>query len=572
MAETDNRGMAYLHVSYPSGYEIKYKIAKALTRIGRHSANDLQLADDTVSRFHAELLRRQGRYVIRDLQSKNGVLVNEVQITEHQLSADDHVQIGNIAVRFLRDAAESSSVAENVELVHETEDRSGPIVQAKREIGESVVFQDDWARLTTTDRSEVQNRLKTITALCRQLLSFNTPEDLLEETMDLIGRQLPYDRGCIMMTEGEDWRLVPQITRDNRKGESGDAKLAVSTTIANSCLRDRSGVLCTDAVRDSRFSASDSVRDLELHSVLCVPLLGSEGPMGVIHLDSRADRYVFTELDLDFMAGVASELSLGLEHLQLREEQANQQRMAAIGHTIAGLSHHIKNILVVGEGANGVIEEALEANDMDQLRGAWDIVKRNNVKVAELVKDMLLYSKSDKSPPMMGNVNRVIERMVESARHTTEKRGIEITMQLDDRITDGYVNPDSLQRALMNIVLNAVEALDNVDSPAIVIATELATEEQVNILIQDNGLGIPEEERDRVFEPFFSTKGQSGTGLGLALTHKLIVEMGGKIVCESEPGLGTGFGIRLPVPKTPPEPGASTTPAPAAEEEMDAIG
>jgi signal transduction histidine kinase len=564
--------MAYLHVVYPSGYEQKFDVQKSLIRIGRHSANDLQIADDTVSRFHCEIVRRGNRFLVRDLQSKNGILVNEVLLNEAILNDQDRIQVGNISLRYHGDSHHGPDSTSGVELIEDVEDSEGPIVQAKRALSESLVFKDDWAQIQTTSREEVQNRLKTIATLCRQLLTFTACEDLLEETMDQIGRQLPYDRGCMMLIEGEEGQLSPKVVRDNRPEAGYEVKVAVSMTIANRCLRERTGILCTDAVRDTRFSESDSVRDLKLHSVLCVPLLGSEHPLGIIHLESLADRYVFNEMDLDFLISIASEVSVGIEHLQLRAEQADQQRLATIGRTISGLSHYIKNIMIVSEGTADIVEEALEEADLKRIREAWGVVKRNNEKVASLVRDMLLFSKRRPETRLMGNVNTLVRQTVQTVGSTAAKRRIKISVQLDDRISDGYIHAESLQRALVNVVINAIEAVSEQAEPQIDLATEKGDGDNVNILVQDNGAGIPPERLRQIFEPFYTTKGTGGTGLGLALTQKLISEMDGKIDCESQPGMGTTFAIMVPVPRTlPQDESEKQFQALGAEEELDNI-
>ena len=564
--------MAYLHIIYPGGHEQKHVLSQAVTRVGRHSINDVQLTDDAVSRFHAEITRRKEGYVLRDLQSKNGVFIGEVQVTNHVLSDEDDIRIGNVHLHFHCAADESYCDTEDVELVEEGEERFGPIIQTKRAVTEPTVLQADWARTATTSEVDLQSRLRSVTGLCRQLLTANAPEDLLGETMDQIGRQLPFDRGCIMLVEGEEHRLLPKIARDNRKEKEPGPKIAVSMTIAESCLSDRSGVLCTDAVRDERFASSDSIRDLQLHSVLCVPLLGSERPLGIIHLESRADRYVFDEADLDYLMSLASELSIGLEHLQLRAERASHERMALVGQAIAGFTYHIKDILAVAESANSTIEEAMASGDFDKLRSGWGVVKRSNEKIARLVKDMLRYSKTEVGEPVLANVNAVVREVVDSIRPTTEGRGVALSVQLDENVADGHFDAEGLQRALLNIALNALEALEQVEQPEIIISTEAAGNGLVSILIQDNGLAFAAELRDRVFESFLPTEGARSAGLDLALARKLIVEMGGTIDCDSEPGLGTTFVISIAVASAPPAAEGSEPARLDLEEDVDSIG
>lgn len=551
--------MAYLHVVYSNGHELKFEITKALVRIGRHSVNDLQLADDAASRLHAEICRKPGRYVVRDLRSKNGVSVNEQLVTEHALADGDHIEIGNVSLHFHLDDNESLADTVDVELVEEKK-KSGPIVQAKRSMTESQILQADWGLAANFDATELQNRLKSITGLCRHLMTAQSPDDLIDETMDEIIRHLPYDRGCMMLSEGEQDQLVPKAVRDQRKDPNEGGKIAVSMTIAETCLRERSGVLCTDASRDKRFTSSESVHALQLHSVLCVPLLGSERPLGIIHLESRADHYVFNEIDLDYLMGVASELSVGLEHMQLRENRAHQERMGLIGQTISSLSSHVRRILDTAQESNHMLEEAIAAGDLERVRSAWQVIKDNNDIIGRLLGDMVQYTESDPGETVLANVNSVVTDVVEALAEEAATRGVEPMVQLDQQVADGYFNAEALRYVLLNLGRNALEAVENADAREVVIIVDQTDANLVNVVVQDSGPGLAPGEKERVFEPFFSPRGTYGTGLRLAIVQKLIVDIGGRIECESEPGLGTTFVLTIPMRKQ--APGSEPPPPP----------
>jgi len=547
--------MPYLQIRYPNGHEQEFVFSKAVTRIGRHSANDLQLTDETVSRFHAEIVRRRGRYIVRDLRSKNGVKVNDKDVTDCILADGDKIQIGNVSIHFRADERETFPETKEIDLVEEFEEDGGPIVQTKRPIAAPKMFEADWTSLTETTTPEIQNRLKSLTALCRHLLSADSPDDLLEETMDQISNHLPFDRGCIVLAEGEEQRLVPKVARDNTKGETNREKFAVSTTIARTCLAERSAILCTDARRTPLPSDFETEPDLELRSVLCVPIPGPERPLGIIYLESRSDHYVFTEMDLDYLVSVASGLGVGLQHLQLREERKRQEQAALIGQTISGLLECMRKFLDVSESAKQTIEKALAAGESDKIRSACDDIVRNAGEAARLLDDMLQYAETDIGKPVPADPNRVVRRAVNSFRPLARERKITLRVQLDENVREGYLHRESLGKVVSCLLQNAFDAVKEVEQPEIIISTEALQDGKATaVLVQDNGRGIAPEKHHRVFEPFFAAGEQAPAGLNLALAERLVSAMGGKIEFESEPEIGSTFVVTVPVLSHPPEP------------------
>jgi signal transduction histidine kinase len=160
---------------------------------------------------------------------------------------------------------------------------------------------------------------------------------------------------------------------------------------------------------------------------------------------------------------------------------------------------------------------------------------------------MLSFSKErepDIKPSLLGEIVREIEQMV---AHRAAEAGIEIQVELDENLPPSLFDPDAILRVILNIVTNALDALEEVDDGKILISCGYDAEgDQLFVMVADNGPGIPEEQRELIFQAFYSTKGGRGTGLGLAVSRKILREHGGEIVLESIVGKGTRFSLLWP--------------------------
>ena len=167
----------------------------------------------------------------------------------------------------------------------------------------------------------------------------------------------------------------------------------------------------------------------------------------------------------------------------------------------------------------------------------------------ELVLDMLTYSKEREPEYELSDINEIIESVCDLVGTKVSKNGVHITCTLDPLLGEIMLDPKGLRRCLLNLVSNAVDACKDEEEGSVEITTETNDDTTFLIKVSDNGCGIKEQERKKMFQIFFSTKGSKGTGLGLAVTQKIISEHSGTIAVESEVGRGTIFTIELPLRK-----------------------
>ncbi len=226
------------------------------------------------------------------------------------------------------------------------------------------------------------------------------------------------------------------------------------------------------------------------------------------------------------------------------------ERLAAVGETVAGLAHAIKNVATGLRGGAFVLEKGMELNNDKYLSQGWDMVKGDVGRMSNMALDLLNYAKEREPDYELCDPNEPVEEVFHLMLPHARECGVTVELNLDKRLRDAWLDPEGIHRCLLNLVTNAIDACRDTESSKragkVVLQSLKNKGYAVEYKVVDNGCGMDEETRARVFQSFFSTKGSRGTGLGLMITKKIIDEHGGVVEFESEEGKGTTFVIRLP--------------------------
>jgi signal transduction histidine kinase len=379
-------------------------------------------------------------------------------------------------------------------------------------------------------------------------------DQLLVRIMDLIFEWVEADRGCIMLVDPDSNELMPKARR-NRPGIHANDRLSISRTIIDYVMTHREGVLTSDAKEDQRWDGAASIVTMGVREAIAVPMQGRYGIVGLIYIDTftapgrvlAGHAQKFQEEHLKLMIAIAHQAALAVEDTSYYSAMVQAERLAAIGQTIAGLSHHIKNILQGIRGGSYLIEEGLNANQPQVVRKGWGIVEKNQEKISRLVLDMLTFSKEREPEMIVDNLNRVASDVVELMQTRAAEHKVTLELQLDPNMPELLYDPDGMHHALLNVVTNAIDACDGCSEPRIEVVTEFVPlEQRVRIHVQDTGRGISEEDLPKIFVLFESSKGNRGTGLGLSVSQKILRELGGEIRVTSQVGQGSCFTLDMP--------------------------
>jgi len=548
----------------------RFELNEPTIGLGRDSSNRVQLHDTEVSRRHAEIRRVDGGYAIADLESSNGTYVNGQRIRLHRLRSGDRVQVGRTLMLYTGPAEEGlTDVRQQVDIAspQQTGDRSRIIHSITGEEGsrifdfEAEVPQNSWLARA---RSNLQIMYRTALAVSHTL----DIDQLLQRIMELIFEWVDADRGCIMLIDPKTQKLEPQV-RHVRRSTRADEKITVSQTIVDYVMERNEGVLTSDARQDDRWDAAASILQMGIREAICVPMQGRYDVVGLIYIDTfttpqdiihnvRANK--FTQDHLKLMIAIAHQAALAVEDTRYYSAMVHAERLAAVGQTIATLSHHIKNILQGIRGGSYLIEMGLADHDESLVAKGWKIVEKNQNKISTLVMDMLTFSKEREPELVPADLNQVTADVIELMQARAEELDVELHWHPDPAIPTLVFDPEGVHRAVLNVVTNALDAAaESPERGRVEVTTEMcAGEGRVRVMVDDNGPGIPKDQIDKLFSPFVSSKGGRGTGLGLPVSKKIIGEHGGQILVESEPNQGSRFTLELPAMMPDNDPSAQT--------------
>ncbi len=401
-------------------------------------------------------------------------------------------------------------------------------------------------------------------------------DQLLQRIMELIFEWVEADRGCVMLIDRETDEFVPKVRHD-RHGGSAAERMTISRTILDYVRQHQEGVLTSDAREDDRWDPAASILKLGVREAICVPMQGRYGVVGVIYIDTftapghvlqQAASNRFSDEHLKLMVAIGHQAALAIEDTSFYSAMLQAERLAAVGQTIAALSHHVKNILQGMRGGSYLIEEGLKAQDWDVSRKGWDIVERNQQRISALVMDMLTYSKQRDPEMLASDLNQVVGDVVELMQSRAQEAGVALVQQRQPDLPTMAFDPEGIHRAVLNLVTNAIDACEESENGRVEVETHYdRDQEMLRVEVRDNGVGLDPDQRKRIFQVFVSGKGNRGTGLGLAVSQKILQEHGGEITVDSQPGQGSRFTLHWPA--LPPEPEPDSPSDATLTQEMD---
>lgn len=232
---------------------------------------------------------------------------------------------------------------------------------------------------------------------------------------------------------------------------------------------------------------------------------------------------------------------------QLEAGMLEAERLAAVGETVAGLAHSIKNILMGLEGGMYIVSLGLNKGDKDKISEGWEMLERNFKKTTMLVKDFLNFAKGQIPELEMADPNESVNEIVELYRDSVASKGIRLIAETNPQTKKAPLDRKGIHTCLVNLVSNAIDACDTSEAARKFVKIRACDENETLVFeVIDNGCGLDYEVKKKIFTTFFTTKGGEGTGLGLLTTRKIINEHGGKILVRSQKGQGARFRIELP--------------------------
>eukprot|EP00913_Durusdinium_trenchii_P023426 g22004.t1 len=317
------------------GEATPYDLGNGETVIGRHPDCSVQLQSNMVSRRHARVRRDGTSYIIEDLGSGNGTVLNGKPVeSPTPLQHKDRIKLGPVLLRFEADGAQP-----------ETSEPFGGPEGFRVDITTGA---DDAATIMGAIESssgfgmldvQPEAKLAGVLEISRSLAGSVELPSLLPKILDTLFNIFPKaDRGCIMLKDEASGQMNAAAQKHRREGE--DETVRLSRTILNRVLEEKTAVLSADAANDTRFEASESISNLTIRSMMCVPMIGLDGePMGVINLDTQNPINQFKTDDLELLIAVANQAAMSYESARLLVSHIEKQKQDSELRIARGVQH-----------------------------------------------------------------------------------------------------------------------------------------------------------------------------------------------------------------------------------------
>jgi len=259
------------------------------------------------------------------------------------------------------------------------------------------------------------------------------------------------------------------------------------------------------------------------------------------------DRVIEMSLDISEVIQLQEKLE------QAEREKIEVERFAAVGQTVAGLAHGIKNILMGLEGGMYVVNSGISRNDNDLVTSGWKMLQNNITKISTVVKEYLQFARGTEIQVEMANPAAIAKEVFDLYRDLAEQAGISLTLEVPDRVEDASLDPQGIHTCLANLISNAIDACEFSDKTRKKVSLSCREDNGTIVYeVKDNGTGMDYEVKQKIFSNFFTTKASGqGTGLGLLVTRRVVFEHGGEVSFDSVLRRGTVFKIELPRDRLP---------------------
>jgi signal transduction histidine kinase len=404
------------------------------------------------------------------------------------------------------------------------------------------------------------NYRETLLRSSREMVSIVDLEHLSDGLVRTVSRALGTETASFYLldeTKGV-YNLKANIGQD--KNGYPLAMLSKSDPLVQCLTGNQEGI-----VKEELEMAQDKVAGLEvakkmaeIDAEISVPIMSKEKLIGILNLGHKEEKEIYSTDDLELLSTLANQAAIALENARLYENLKQSQdtlrradRLSSLGLLTAGLAHEIRNPLVAIRTFTQLLPERY--NDAEFREGFQGLALKEVDRICGLINDLLSFARPSRPNVAEENMNDVVDGITRILETEAKEKGVEIIRDFSLNLPKVWIDREQMKQVFMNLILNAIQAMR--EGGSIFISTRLISRDEsgqsgqfVQVEVRDTGVGIPAENLDHIFDPFFTSKDE-GSGLGLSISHQIVQEHGGYVTVESKVGVGTTFFINLPTGK-----------------------
>lgn len=378
------------------------------------------------------------------------------------------------------------------------------------------------------------------------------PLDQLLQRLVEEGKSLLAGKVCVLMEAMETNELRTWAIAGASEKWRAKPPVRIPNSLLGQVVKKKTPIRIADVHQNKKFQYAELAREEGLASLLAVPVVYQERVLAVLAVYSGEPRR-FREPEVRLLQMLANQGAIAIENahrmerLQTMEEQMRQaERLSVLGTLSAEIAHEIRNpITIINMLVHGICEDA---GHTSRTREDLAIVTEKLDRINHIIEQTLSLSRTSESCKKPCNVNKLIEELLLFLNYKLQKARVDVATALHPKIPEIELDPGQIQQVLLNLMVNAMEAMK--EGGSLAIKTRMARDRGVGpcvrITITDNGDGIQRESEKSLFEPFFTTR-ETGTGLGLFISNKLVKRHNGTIKVKSAAGKGSTFTITLPI-------------------------
>jgi len=503
--------------------------------LGRASEADVNIKDKLISRKHCRLIFEEGKWYLEDLGSTNGTwIVGQKAERRVLLPFRTSVRIGRTIFELLVPGVTTkTSPLELDRIIHHI-----PLEQY------SALHNDDEQAMQPLQL----NRLSDIFFFQNMISFVLEPNALYNKIIEGLRQILPMTSAYMLIFDLESGDFVTAAGWQHNTGIIENDQ--IDRNIVSYSKENYQAVIVRGVARDEEMK----------RSVMCVPMLTREQSNGILYvtLDDEEREYNYEDLWVLTVAGHTAGMTL--QHRNMLEFNFRNERMVATGTSAAEISHYIKNILAAMEGSFSLMQMGIESNDHGLSAEAFGIIKRNHQRLGNVVLNLLNLASEQKLSMQITDLTKVIHDVMDLVGPNLKADGINFDVNSDTLNLPLYADVDGngIYRVLLNLINNAEHAvlqkktkIDQQNVGTIKLRAVISDDKQnIVISVEDDGIGIAPEQAKKMFDLFITSKGSAGTGLGLAVSRRIIEAHGGKIFAEGEKGKGCCLTFTIPVARS----------------------